>query len=153
MSWLPNRRYECGVPPVHRTCARGDLDTVRSLILSMRGDSDETYNDGAAADVVAMVNQRSPRLSRTPLIEAAAAGHEAVVQWLIEQGADTDSTDVIGRSALFVAMRMGPHLAVMRRLLEAGCDVDQAESGGITPLFWAVQMGKADAVQVALFAP
>ncbi|OJJ83539.1 ankyrin repeat domain-containing protein, partial [Aspergillus glaucus CBS 516.65] len=52
----------------------------------------------------------------TPLFWAARNGHEAVVNLLLEKGADTSTTDKDGRTPLFWAARNGNEAVV--KLLE-----------------------------------
>jgi ankyrin repeat protein len=59
----------------------------------------------------------------TPLMVAAHAGHEAVVELLIERGSNPSRRDTEGRSAAAYARRAGyPHLAAR---LDGVVDQDQ----------------------------
>merc|ERR1740117_815917 len=105
------------MPELHRACARGDLDKVRSLVHggSGGGDTDTT----APAE---LVNQASPlALGRTPLMEAAGAGHVVVVRWLLQHGANVNgvSRRKKGQTALHVASTMS-HMQTVKVLLDAG---------------------------------
>ena len=59
----------------------------------------------------------------TPLWGAAAAGHLAVVEWLLEQTADVDSKTSTGSTPLRVAAHEG-HLDIVRCLVHRGADVN-----------------------------
>ena len=53
------------------------------------------------------------------MILAALEGHFAVLQYLLQQGADKDNNN--GASPLYIAAQDG-HLAVIQYLLEQGAD-------------------------------
>lgn len=90
---------------------------------------------------------------RTPLIEAAIAGHGDAVDWLIRHGVDPNATDtVMGWTALGWAASAGD-AALVKRLLDAGTDVEcQTDEYGRTPLLAAAQAGAADVVDLLLAA-
>jgi len=75
---------------------------------------------------------------RTPLRAAAAIGHEAVVERLLEGGARIDLADEFGRTALHEAASAGCWNAA-RVLLEAGGRADRPDDVGLTPLHLAAQ--------------
>lgn len=56
------------------------------------------------------------QLGQTALLLAAAAGHSACVQLLLERGANVDITDSVGQSALLLASR-NSHSATVAVLL------------------------------------
>ena len=134
-------RYDCGVPALHRACARGDLETVRSLV-----------REDTTATPVMQVNRRSPlALQWTPLIEAAGAGHAATAAWLIEHGADVNAASLMGDTALTVASCIG-HMETIQVLVAAGAAIDQATHTGATPLGIASEKGHVEAMKVLLAA-
>jgi len=63
---------------------------------------------------------------------------EAVVNFLIESGAELESKDDEGRMALSWAANFG-HKAVVKLLLECGAELDTKDNQGQTPLFWAMK--------------
>ncbi len=84
----------------------------------------------------------------TPLMEAAGAGEEAMVEALLEAGADVAPATSIGGTALHVATQRARTLAVVRRLIDAGADVNAGEGrAGWTPLVYAVHFGDAETVE------
>lgn len=69
------------------------------------------------------------RLLETPLSLSARNGHEAIVELLLEIGADLESRNVDGQTALMHAARNG-HEAIARLLLMNGADLDSEDESG-----------------------
>ena len=78
-----------------------------------------------------------------PFWIAAAAGHLAMVQYLLDQGADKEKSTNNGYSPLYAAAQNG-HLAVVQYLLEQGADVNKAANNDWTPLHAASSNGHAE---------
>jgi ankyrin repeat protein len=112
----------------------GDLDRVRSLL-----DADPSLANRTSDYLTYYVG------SGSPLSNAAARGHIAVVSLLLERGADPNLREegIAPRGhALYSASRSG-HLEVARLLLEHGADVNaQVESSGDV---LSIALMKADA--------
>ena len=92
-----------------------------------------------------------------PLHLAAAGGHAATVQLLLEQGAHTGKTNYLGQVALHLACRGGDApaaLGVARVLVrpEWKADLSPADSAGATPLHTAAAGGHGKMVAVLLHA-
>ncbi|KAK4108786.1 ankyrin, partial [Canariomyces notabilis] len=91
---------------------------------------------------------------RTPLLLAAAAGHDAVVRGLINAGADLNHKDsVYGMTALHTAAAHG-HAEVVKMLLRHGADVHHGDSSpvGETPLSCAAAKGHIPVASLLLQA-
>ncbi|KAK3944343.1 hypothetical protein QBC46DRAFT_280208 [Diplogelasinospora grovesii] len=86
---------------------------------------------------------------QTLLRWAAEGGAEAVVQQLLEKGADVHARDKDGRTALSYAAERG-HEAVVKLLLDKGADVAVANKDGWTPLIAASSKGHVDVVRLLL---
>ena len=119
--------YECGMQELNQASARGDLAEVKRLLQELRDDKSKQAEaaDGGekneAADPVDTVDTSATPSDDgwTPLMEAAAAGHTEVVQYLLEQGADLTRADRSkGRTAIMLAAMNG-HAQVVRALLDA----------------------------------
>jgi hypothetical protein len=87
------------------------------------------------------VNTAAKEDGMTALFVAAQMGHFAIVQYLVQQGADKDKTDRRGVTPLFIAALSG-HLEIVQYLVRQGADVNQAPDGGMTtPLAIATSEG------------
>jgi ankyrin repeat protein len=94
-------------------------------------------------------NRRVPGVS-PPLVAAAAAGRDEVVQCLLDHGADVNLQDKYGRSALEAAVHSNS-LSLTRTLLVHGARVDVMGEEG-TPLMVAVQECREPIARVLLEA-
>ncbi|WCM89352.1 ankyrin repeat domain-containing protein [Acidovorax sp. NCPPB 3576] len=89
-----------------------------------------------------MLDQKS-RTGRTPLMVAAAAGNETLLQMLHKAGARVDVASDEGRTALHEAARQG-RMGTARLLLQAGAKPNAYTGfmhGGVTPLMDALDNG------------
>ncbi|XP_042857758.1 ankyrin repeat domain-containing protein 65-like isoform X1 [Penaeus japonicus] len=87
-------------------------------------------------------------LGRDPLHEAAEGGQEAVVETLLNFGAQVNAKDAFGETPLHWASWNGHH-AVAETLLEKGGEVNAKDDEGQTPLHFASEKGH-DAVAETL---
>merc|ERR1712062_340302 len=111
----------------------GDLATVRELIKT-------TFVDTLEGSLFG---------TWTPLIEAAANGHKDIVQILLDNGANIDYQDNLGRTALMLAAGNG-HKDIVQILLDNGANINQQNNYGETALTRAALNGKKDVVQFLL---
>ncbi|KAJ4250968.1 hypothetical protein NW762_011618 [Fusarium torreyae] len=79
-------------------------------------------------------------ISRNLLFSAAKQDNMAVVERLLENGADKEMVDNTGRGLLSYAVA-GECTGVVQLLIDKGVDVNSKPNEGFTPLGWAVQMG------------
>ena len=112
---------------IWRASEKGNLERVRQLI-----------QDGQDVN-------RGNSYGWTPLMLAAAHGHDQVVQELIRAGADVNGKDNIKLTALHLASRWG-HSSVIKTLAEAGANLNVQDKWGMTPLMWAACWGCANVV-------
>ena len=108
-------------------CRVGDLERVRQFI-----------QDGQDVN-------RGDSGGRTPLIEAAAYGHDQLVRELIRAGADVNGKDNIKQTALHRASCWG-YSSVATTLAEAGANLNEQDEWGKTPLMEAAYWGRANVV-------
>jgi len=95
---------------------------------------------------------RHDQVSAPEFVEFAARGDAARVQALLEDGADVNSRDPSGRTAVTAAV-YGGHVAAVRALVEAGADVDllgRTNRFGGTALIPAADRGHVDTVRELL---
>lgn len=76
----------------------------------------------------------------TALLRAAGGGHELIVQYLLNNGADHRISARTGATALSAAISMR-HAHVVNALLRNGADAEQSLPGGVTPLMLASALG------------
>ncbi|XP_057707460.1 ankyrin repeat and SOCS box protein 1 [Corythoichthys intestinalis] len=121
---------------LHNAAYVGDLDTLKNLL------EEEAFRQ--------RINEKSVWccgcLPCTPLRIAATTGHAACVAYLIAQGAEVDSVDVKGQTALYVAVVNG-HRDCVRVLLEAGADPNGSRHHRSTPLYHAARVGSVNVLQ------
>ncbi len=129
-----------GVTPLSLACANGN-GAIVELLLKAGADANAALpggetplmtaaRTGAPAGVTALlshgakVDLKDDRRGQTALMWAAAEGHAAIVQDLIEGGADIRIRLASGFTPLLFAVREG-RLDVVRVLLKAGADVNE----------------------------
>jgi len=76
----------------------------------------------------------------TALLRAAGGGHEGIVGYLLERGADPGLSARTGATPLSAAISMR-HARIVDVLLQAGADPDQSLPGEVTPLMLAAALG------------
>ncbi len=112
----------------------GHLETVKSILAA-----DPDLVSAYAAD------------GFYPLGLAAFFGHDDVVTFLLQQGADIQqSANNPQRVNALHAATANRHLAISRRLLEHGIDVNAVQQAGFTPLHAAAQNGQKEMVNLLL---
>src|SRR4051812_19757303 len=110
---------------LHDAAEEGDLETVRTL-LNEEVDINEKITRG-----------ESQKLTVTALHEASAAGHDAIVQLLLECGAWVDAQiDENGYTALHCAAEMG-RAEVAKVLLSGGASAHQMNKNDDLPIHLA----------------
>ena len=95
------------------------------------------------------VNEVQLETKLTALHEAAARGHEAVVEALLSWGAIVDPQDHKGMTPLYPACQEG-HLACLLALLKAGASVSVPDNRGNLPFHIAAQENRVEIVRTLL---
>ena len=152
--------------PVAEAAARGDLESVRSLLRD-GADVNAAQGDGMTAlhwaalrgdaEMVSVLVYAGANVASTtrlgaytPLHLASRDGRAEAVTLLIEAGSDPDATTTTGVTPLHFAAA-GGDVPTLTSLLEAGVEVDAREnSNGQTPLIFAAAAGRLDAVQALI---
>lgn len=92
---------------------------------------------------------RKTQTNMTPLILAASAGREKVVNTLLNEGANVNATTVDGHSALqYAASKNWKSICVT--LLEKDADVNIADKRGATPLHRSASKGNTVIVKLLI---
>jgi ankyrin repeat protein len=125
---------EAGHTPLHVAAEYNQLDAVRVLL-----------DAGVAADIPNNWRQ-------TPLYQLAMLGHArpaeiAIVDLLVEAGADVNAQDRKGFAPIHVAARRA-NLPFLRHLIARGARLDTRTHDGAAPLDYAVYRRKWDSARV-----
>ena len=152
--------------PVAEAAARGDLESVRTLLRD-GADVNAAQGDGMTAlhwaalrgdaEMVSVLVYAGANVASTtrlgaytPLHLASRDGRAEAVTLLIEAGSDPDAAATTGVTPLHFAAA-GGDVPTLTSLLEAGVEVDAREnSNGQTPLIFAAAAGRLDAVRALI---
>ena len=111
----------------------GVLEVVRYLVLNQSADVDGAFG----------------RLMPSPLFSAAESGHEDVVRFLVESGADVNRKYQNIYSPLHGAALSG-NADIVRFLLEKGIEYEKEFPAGFSPLHISSREGHAEVTRVLL---
>lgn len=95
------------------------------------------------------INQFESSSGTSPLMEATVAGHERVVQLLLDLDVETDTRDTSGETALHKAARLG-QTAIAELLVKHGAFVPAHNNLREAPIHLAVRFGHLDIVRVLI---
>lgn len=123
-----------GRPALAVAGAKGHVDVVRLLLAS-------------GADVERREGSPPGRTILQLVIDDAAEPSTAVLDALLDAGADVDAEDLRGETALASAAFMDRYDAAAL-LLERGADAHSTNGDGVTPRQWAERQGNARIVEL-----
>ncbi len=154
--------------PVAEAAARGDLESVRTLLRD-GADVNAAQGDGMTAlhwaalrgdaEMVSVLVYAGANVASTtrlgaytPLHLASRDGRAEAVALLLEAGSDASAATTTGATPLHLAAA-GGDVPTLTDLLEAGVEVDARErANGQTPLHFAAATGRLEAVQALIAA-
>ncbi|KAF8670409.1 hypothetical protein HU200_050714 [Digitaria exilis] len=138
-----------GVEPAQPSAAAAAAATTaeqaQDLIDAARYDDLEDVVALFSAGVSLDSTDSQGRTGCLPLHMASANGHLAVVEYLIQNGANVNATNLEKNTALHWACLNG-HIEVIKALISAGASVSALNSHEKTPMDEAVTKGKMDVI-------
>ena len=153
---------QIGVSPLHVAIITKNQQAIRQLInVSSHGDRDlfgylpihYACEHGVDLDIFKEILSRShdinspTRRGETPLTTASYRNKLNIAEWLIDQGANLDMTDIDGRSCLHLAI-YGNSNPVLRLLLRHQANHRAKTNAGETLLHYAAQYGNLESIQI-----
>ncbi|KAH7120600.1 ankyrin repeat-containing domain protein [Dactylonectria macrodidyma] len=102
---------------------------------------------GEDAAIALMFDSLLETQRKTDAASAAWSGNQAVINVLLERGAEIDSIDKYGKTPLSWAAA-NDHGAITGQLLDNGANIESKSNEGWTPLVWAVKYGRSAVVQL-----
>ena len=146
-SWLKTywTKEQYSIPPqslplLHLASYFGILPLARKLLLKKELRNKEKRK---------LYLNKPDEIGRTALHLAALGGQEAVVQLLVETGADIEAKDKYEKTALYLAAQCG-HEAVVRLLMEMGADTEAKDIYERTALHLAAWGGEETVVRLLM---
>ncbi|PGG96211.1 hypothetical protein AJ79_09680 [Helicocarpus griseus UAMH5409] len=130
-------------------CNESDTQGQTALLWAVRTRNQELANELLCLDNID-VRAFDYTTKLCPLAIAAEKGEIALVELLLDRGAEPNQTDANGSTPLLWAAWAG-HKAVVETFLNfRTVDPDQADSRGQTPLSWAAERGHHEVIRLLL---
>lgn len=119
--------------------------TLRQVI--KRGDLTEFVSYLSSGADINILRAKTPQRG-APLNAAADDGHFEICEWLLQNGADINTTGFKGRTPLHSAVLKG-HIEIVRFLLsQEECLVNEVDNNGMSPFLIACEMGNLAIVKL-----
>lgn len=150
----PNTRDAEGQTPLHHAAEHGHVEPMRLLLEACAEIDPQSKQPAFATLHVAARNGHVgavrflPETDMTPLHKAARNGHLEAVRFLVQNSAQKDLTDAIGRTPLGLAVLNG-RVDIARFLVEEGANKDELfnKRHGTTALHIEAESGNLDMVR------
>ena len=146
----PNTLDAQGDPVLVVAARAGNLNTLQ-VLLAAKADVNARNRFGDTAIMVAALSGNLPVVCAlrgaganlenagwTPLIYAATGGHDAIVAYLLAEGAGINAASPNGTTALMMAVREARGSTV-ELLIAKGADVNRRNQDGASALDWAMR--------------
>jgi hypothetical protein len=98
-----------------------------------------------------LCNAQDPTTDQTPLLYACTVEDEAIVAYLLSQGANVNQGNLTGWTPLHMVSALG-NLALVKRLVAQGARIDAVNEKEITPLLSACYLGHVAVVDYLITA-
>lgn len=132
-----NSKDDDGVTPLIITCGLKCKFIIAKLLISK----------GVDVNYRTPIIPNSPKHGWAPIHIAARNGHIKLVDLLITNGANVNTTKADGWTPLHVAAFFG-HIDIVKFLLSKGADINAKANDGSTALIEATEGGKKDIVRI-----
>ena len=103
-------------------------------------------NLGRCIGAVKLLLDRRDNDDNTLLMTAADTGRTRRLRFLVSAGADVNSQNIYGSSALGFASEKG-YIGIVNILLDNGAQIETRDNFGRTPLWFAAANGQTDVVR------
>lgn len=114
-------------------------DKMTPIFCSIKGDNVEMFSKLLKSGI--SLNTKNEKVNGISLTHyAAALGKDAVLSYIVEQGADVNVVDMMGRTPLHFAATQNK-ITVLYILLNSGAIVDVVDQNGETPIDVAQKYG------------
>jgi ankyrin repeat protein len=148
-AWLSLAAGNDSKPAVEAVKALTPMMEVKDIIKSRQRQSDLRQVTAMMSPQANGATKLTAKEAGDKLRQAAALGDLETVTVMLAQGADADSTDEDGRTALIEASWRG-YSTIVSTLIQQGSNVGQTDANGKSPLMWAAINGYASVARILL---
>ena len=148
-AWLSLAAGNDSKPAADAVKALAPMMEVKDIIKSRQRQSDLRQVTAMMSPQANGTTKLTAKEAGDKLRQAAALGDLETVTVMLAQGADADSTDEDGRTALIEASWRG-YSTIVSTLIQQGSNVGQTDANGKSPLMWAAINGYASVARILL---